>query len=75
MVMVMEYGNVDADNVCPMATLLEMVMVTVMYYPTENDNAVPAACDCDTLDKGLMAHFNHHPNCWMMDGGWMMRTC
>ena len=51
MVMVMEYGNVDDDNVCSMARVIEIAMVTVMCYPTENDNAVPAACDCDTLDK------------------------
>ena len=49
--MVMEYGNVDDDNVCSMATVIEMTMLEVMCYPTENDNAVPAARDCDTLDK------------------------
>ena len=52
MVMVMEYGNVDDDNVCSMARVIEIAMVKkVMCYPTENDNAVPAACDCDTLGK------------------------
>ena len=51
MVMVMEYGNVDDDNVCSMAAVIGMAMVKVMCYPTRNDNAVTAACDCDTLDK------------------------
>ena len=34
-----------------MARVIEIAMVKVMYYPTENDNAVSAACDCGTLDK------------------------
>jgi hypothetical protein len=51
MVMVMEYGNVDDDNVCFMATVLDVAMAKLMCYPTENDNAVPAACGCGTLDK------------------------
>ena len=49
--MVVEYGNADDDNVCSVATVLEMAIVKMLCYPTENDNAVPAACDCATLDK------------------------
>ena len=51
MVVVMESGKVDDDNVCSMATVIDMATVKVMCYPTDNDNAAPAACDCDTLDK------------------------
>ena len=47
----MQACNGDDDNVCSMARVIGVAMVKVMCYPTENDNAVPAACDCDTLDK------------------------
>ena len=47
----MDYGNVDDDNVSSMARVIEIAVVNVMCYPTENDNAVPAAYNCDTLDK------------------------
>ena len=45
MVMVMENGNGDEDNVCSMAAVMEMAMAKLMCYPTRNDNAVPATCD------------------------------
>ena len=38
-------------NVCSMAPVLELAMANVTGYPTKNGNAVPAACDCDILDK------------------------
>ena len=34
-VLVMDYGNVDDDNVCSVARVIESAMVKVMGYPTE----------------------------------------
>ena len=35
----------------PWQRVIGIALVKVMCYPTENDNAVPAACDFDTLGK------------------------
>ena len=66
MVMLMETGNGDDDNVCSMAAVMEMAMVTVMCYPTRKYNAVPATCD--TLDKAHISIIAPTVGRWMVDG-------